>query len=147
EAHRDHLIDRYRHPRPRVALGMALAQGELATACMDISDGPLADAGHMAKASGVALEILAPLLPLSDAAADLVADDPALFDLILGGGDDYELIFTAPPDRREAVMAVGRETDTPVTRLGRVVTGEGARILDADGAEIALARPGWSHDE
>jgi thiamine-monophosphate kinase len=151
EVHRLHLIDRYRKPQPRVGLGIALSgglekSGALATACMDISDGLLADAAHVAKASGVRLEIWAPDLPLSEAAADLVADDPTLFDLVLGGGDDYELLFTARPEHRDAVIAAGQGTETPVTRLGRVTEGEGARILDADGTEIALAKPGWSHD-
>ncbi|WP_413203751.1 thiamine-phosphate kinase [Rhodospirillum sp. A1_3_36] len=152
EVHRMHLIDRYRKPQPRVALGLMLSggteekSGRLATACMDISDGLLADAAHVAKASDVALEIWAPDLPLSEAAADLVADDPTLFDLVLGGGDDYELLFTAPPENREAILAAGQGTDTLVTRLGRVVEGAGARILDIDGVEIALAKPGWSHD-
>jgi thiamine-monophosphate kinase len=144
EAHRAHLVDRYRRPRARVGLGLALV--DRASACMDISDGLAADAGHMARASGVALEIRAPDLPLSDAAADLIADDPGLFDLVLGGGDDYELLFTAPPEVRDDLLALGKSAGPGVTRIGRVAKGEGVHILDGDGQPLALARAGWSHD-
>ena len=65
---------------------------------------------------------------------------------VLAGGDDYELAFTAAPDRRDAVLAAGNAVGVPVTRIGRVTAGEsGVRVLDADGRAIALAGGGFDH--
>ena len=90
------LAERYRLPIPRVSLGSALRR--LASAAIDVSDGLIADIGHVCEASGVAARLERARLPLSDAAAMAVAADPASFDLVLAGGDDYELAFTARPE-------------------------------------------------
>ncbi|CCG07537.1 thiamine-phosphate kinase [Pararhodospirillum photometricum] len=139
------LRERYRRPVPRVALGQALVG--VASAAMDISDGLCADAWHMARASGVGLRIEAPVLPVSEGAATLIADDPALFVEVLAGGDDYELLFTAPADQRDAVAAGAAACGTLVTRIGRVEAGEAAVVVvDAQGEPLALERTGWAHD-
>jgi thiamine-monophosphate kinase len=134
------LLARYRLPTPRLALGRALAGR--ATAAMDVSDGLIADLGHICAASGVAARIDTVRVPLSEAAAWHVADDPDLFPELLTGGDDYELLITGAPDRIEAAA---REAETPVTRIGEIITGEGVTAVDGDGAPIAFARTGFRH--
>lgn len=134
------LLARYRLPTPRVALGLALAGR--ASAAMDVSDGLIADLGHICAASGVAARIDTTTVPLSDSAAWIVAEDPAIFPDLLTGGDDYELLITGAPSAIENAAA---EAATPVTRIGEIVAGEGVTAVDGDGAPIAFARPGFRH--
>ncbi|MBA4274214.1 MAG: thiamine-phosphate kinase [Alphaproteobacteria bacterium] len=139
------LIARYRFPEPRLAIGRALHG--IATACMDISDGLIADAGHMARASTVALRIDASWLPLSAAASALLAADSDRLRRIISGGDDYELLFTAPDHdaTREALSRLHDETGIAITRIGDVVSGEGVMLHDARGNSIALREQGYTH--
>jgi thiamine-monophosphate kinase len=134
-----YLADRYRLPRPRVTLGPLLSG--LASAMMDVSDGLAGDLGHIAAASGVGGVIEAARVPLSSAAARL----PGRLATVLSGGDDYELLFTAPPDRRTAVEAAAAAAGVPVTIIGRIDAGEGVRVLDPAGAAIPLDGVGWRH--
>jgi thiamine-monophosphate kinase len=138
-AARAFLIERYRLPRPRLALGQALRG--LAHAAIDISDGLLADLGHILETSGVGAELFADQLPLSPAARDL----PGARDAALAGGDDYELLFTAPASRRSAIDALARRLDLPLTRIGQLHAESGLRVLDAAGREIHPSRTGWQH--
>ncbi|MGE0717706.1 MAG: thiamine-phosphate kinase [Alphaproteobacteria bacterium] len=135
-ADRDFLADRYLLPQPRTAAG-PLLRG-VARAMLDVSDGLVADLGHVATASGVAAEIDRDRIPLSPAARAAVAADPGLWELILGGGDDYELLFTA--------SSVPRAVGVPVTAIGRVVAGQGVSVLDAAGRPVPVARSGYRHD-
>jgi thiamine-monophosphate kinase len=137
------LADRYRLPRPRLRLGQALAG--IARAALDVSDGLVQDLGHLARAAGCGATIEAALVPLSDPARAALAADPTLLAHILGGGDDYELLFAAAPGDADRVLAAGHATQTPVTRIGSFVDGTGVRVLDTKGAPIALPRRGWSH--
>ena len=135
------LLERMHRPTPRVAAGLAL-RGR-AHACQDISDGLVADLGHLCTASGVGAEIDADALPRS---AALVArfGEPAARDFALACGDDYELVFTAP----EAVVATICRELAPLggaTRIGRIVAGEGVHVHDAQGARLQAVRPGWDH--
>jgi thiamine-monophosphate kinase len=139
-----HLAQRYRLPQPRLALGQAIAG--LARAGMDVSDGLVQDLGHLCRAAGCGAEVDAASVPLSPAAAALVAQDPALMAALVTGGDDYELLFTAAPEAAEAVRAAARRAGTPVARIGRMVAGPPAVVLrDAAGAPVPLAHEGWSH--
>ncbi len=138
-----YLAERYRLPRPRLALGQALAG--VARAAMDVSDGLVQDLGHLARAAGCGAAIEAALVPLSDPARAALVADPALLPRILGGGDDYELLFAAAPGEADRVLAAGRATQTPVSRIGRFMDGTGVLVLDAAGAPIPLPRRGWSH--
>lgn len=142
ETHAAFLGDRYRLPQPRTALGPALAG--LATAAQDISDGLLADLGHIAHHSGVGVEVHLELLPLSVAAREALVERPDLAQLPLNGGDDYELVFTAPPAQRAAIMAQASTTGTPVTRIGRVVAGDGVTPFAA-GRPMPVRGQGWQH--
>jgi len=145
-AAKKHFIERFRLPSPRIAIGGALSG--LASASIDISDGLLADAGHVASASGVAIEIAAAKIPLSTPGAewrDAQDDwDAAIADLA-SCGDDYELLFTAPTARRRSIEMAAQVTRTPVARIGTVVRGEGVRLVGEDGALIATPRRGFDH--
>ena len=137
------LSERYRLPQPRLALGQRLRG--LAHAAMDISDGLIGDLEHIAAASHVSATIEAEAVPLSTAARAALSADAALLERVLAGGDDYELLFTAPPERAEALAALGRELGVPLTRVGNVKSGEGVEALDAERRPIRLARTGYRH--
>jgi thiamine-monophosphate kinase len=133
------LTDRYRTPQPRLELGRALLG--LATAAMDVSDGLVADLGHIAAASGVAAVVEADALPLSAAGRGV----PGAREAALVGGDDYELLFTAPVDADDRLRGLSGELRLPLTPIGRVEAGSGVRVLDAAGAELRLEQLGWRH--
>lgn len=141
--HVEFLAERYRLPRPRVGLGSRLPG--LAHAGMDVSDGLVQDLGHICRASGLAAEIEAARVPLSPAARAAMAADDSLLATVLTGGDDYELLFTAPPSASAAIQAVGREAGVDVTAIGSMVAGEGVSVQGRDGRPLALARGGWRH--
>jgi thiamine-monophosphate kinase len=138
-----HLAERYRLPTPRLALGQALAG--VARAAMDVSDGLVQDLGHLARAAGCGAEIRAAAVPLSDPARAALGADPGLLARILGGGDDYELLFAAAPGDADRVRAAGRATQTPVACIGRFMDEAGVVVLDDTGAPITLSLGGWSH--
>jgi thiamine-monophosphate kinase len=135
------LRERLDRPRPRLAAGRVLRG--LASACIDVSDGLLADLGHLLEAGGVGAELEADALPTS---AALIArfDAEARWALQLGGGDDYELCFTAPAAKRTAVAAALAAADTPVARIGRIVAGHGCRVRAA-GRDWTPAARGYQH--
>lgn len=127
-------------PEPRLALGQALVG--LASAAIDVSDGLLADLGHIGERSGLGACIEFQALPM---AAALTAH-PALRPVCaLTGGDDYELCFTAPPQRRADVLAAGALAGVPVTRVGLMQAGTGVTVLDAAGQAMSLAARGYDH--
>jgi thiamine-monophosphate kinase len=139
-----HLAGRYRLPRPRLSLGQSLVG--LATAAMDVSDGLVQDLGHLCRASGCAAVIQAGLVPLSEDAAALLQADPALLPRILTGGDDYELLFAAPPDAAAEIGARAAGLGVAATRIGRFVAGDPlVTVLDGQGGVVPLGRGGWSH--
>jgi len=150
EADRGALVERYHLPRPRLALGQALAaQGSanrgLATAALDVSDGLVADLGHIATESGLAARIEAEAVPLSAAAKTALGRDRSLREAILTGGDDYELLFTTSPAQAPAIAALAGSLDLPLTRVGAMAAGTGVRVVDETGAAIPLTKTGWTH--
>jgi len=132
------LLDHYWSPQPQLALGMAL-RGK-ATSALDISDGLLADCGHIAKACAVSLVIERQRLPLSAALLAFLGDDGAR-SAALSGGDDYVLAFTLPPAELAPLLADG----WPVHVVGRVEAGAGVRLLDASGSDITPTVRGYQH--
>lgn len=140
---RAYLADRYRLPRPRLALGQRLVG--IAQSMMDISDGLVADLGHICEVSEVGAVVHAANVPLSPPARAAITADPKLIAAALTAGDDYELLFTAPPEVEERVAALGKELGVPVSRIGRIEAGTGVRVLDAQGAAIPLAGAGYRH--
>lgn len=135
------LRARLERPTPRVEAGRRLLG--LASACIDVSDGLLADLGHVCTRSGVAAEIELDALPASPA---LSRFKPELrWPWQCGGGDDYELCFTAPASRRHEVQQALDFAALRATRIGRIVAGRGVRALDARGEEWAPPRAGYAH--
>jgi thiamine-monophosphate kinase len=133
------LAARYRLPQPR--LGLALHG--IVSAAMDVSDGLVQDAGHMARASGVALEIETDQVPVSAAGRHA---GPRFVSSGVAGGDDYELLLAVPPENESAMLLAAEAADVPVTRIGRFSAGApevtGVR---ADGSAVELGGGGWSH--
>lgn len=140
-ADRQALVARLRLPEPRLALGRALVG--VAGATIDVSDGLVADAGHLCEASAVAIVIDAAAVPLSPAARAVVAAAPGRLAGLLAGGDDYELVFTAAD--ADAVAAAAGRAEVPVRCIGRVENGSGVTVIAPDGAELAIQRPGYRH--
>ena len=136
------LRARLDRPTPRIGLGLALAG--IAHAAIDVSDGQFADLGHVCRASAVCAELAIDLLPASPA---LLAafDRPARRELQAAGGDDYEVCFTAPADRRDVIEGVARGTGIALTRIGRIVAGDGIRAVLDDGSAWMPAHAGYVH--
>lgn len=140
------LSGRYHLPEPRLSLGAALAG--LATAAIDVSDGLIADAGHLARASGLRAEIEAVAIPRSAGAASWVAAQDhrwrALAKLV-GFGDDYEILFAAPPAMRRSITVASKASRTEVSRIGTLSRGDGVLFLDEAGNPIPVESAGYDH--
>jgi len=128
-------------PQPRVGLGLALRG--LASSAIDLSDGLVGDLGHVLRRSGVGARVEVDALPRS---ALLAAQEPELQRrCLLSGGDDYELLFTAPPARRDAVRAASLQAGVPVTRIGSIESAPGLRLVDAQGRPVAAQHAAFDH--
>ena len=139
---RESLIERLNRPTPRVAQGLAL-RGH-ATACIDVSDGLLADLGHICKASGTGAEIDVDSLPSSSALLALFdKENRCTFQLC--GGDDYELCFTATETGAANLLGDLARSGCAATRIGRIVAEPGVRVHDSAGRAVMLPRAGWEH--
>jgi thiamine-monophosphate kinase len=135
-AHQAFLENRYRVPQPRVSLGQSLVG--FATACIDISDGLIQDAGHIAHTSGVSIELEWDKMPLSDASKAAFESNPNMMSTILTGGDDYELLFTA--------RDLPKRSNTDVTKIGKIVQGApGVNVLDTQGNLVKVNKTGYNH--
>ena len=132
-------------PTPRNALGTALLSS--ASACADISDGLAQDLCHILERSGVDADVLWDAVPKHPALANLSQADQLR--AAMGGGDDYELVFTAPADKRGLIEQASISALTPVTRIGRIVekkaSGEPLAIRDASGHPLCLPVRGFDH--
>lgn len=142
---RHFLAQRYVLPQPRVALGRMLAEQGLARAGMDVSDGLVADLGHMCAASNCGAEVAVASVPLSDAVAELVAGDPSLIATAVTGGDDYELLLAVPPDRVAMVLDTARRSGTAIAEIGGIVQEFGLTFLDRDNRPLAFEKAGFTH--
>jgi thiamine-monophosphate kinase len=138
------LVARYRLPLPRSALAPALCRW--AHAAIDVSDGLAADFAHLCRASCVDGTIKAGLVPLSGAARRVLAGDSNRLRDILGGGDDYEILFTAPTESARPLAEAAAAAGVALTEIGTIEAGPGRAVLTGtDGCPLILARPGWSH--
>jgi thiamine-monophosphate kinase len=141
---RDHLAARYLVPEPRSAIAAFL--GTYASAAMDVSDGLAGDLAKLCRASGVGAEVDAARVPLSDAARIAVAQEPALIETVITGGDDYEVLACVPAEKVEALRQQASAVGVAVTEIGTVIAGEGeARFLRRDGKPLVLAQTSYSH--
>jgi thiamine-monophosphate kinase len=116
-----------------------------ASAVIDVSDGLVADLGHICTASGVAAELQAAAVPLSPAAREIVAAAPLRLVEMITGGDDYELCLTVPPAREAALRQAADAAEVPVCRVGRIKEGAGVAVLAPDGSTLRLQRTGYRH--
>ncbi|MBK9160877.1 MAG: thiamine-phosphate kinase [Nitrosomonadales bacterium] len=135
---------RLHRPQPRVALGLALRG--IASSAIDVSDGLLADLGHILEASRVGAEIDFASLPVSPILHRHM-QQPLGQRCVLSGGDDYELCFTAPAVRRADVPLIAAQLGLPLTRVGRIVAGSGCLVQDASGHPINVGTGGYDHFE
>ena len=129
---------RLHQPQPRVALGLALRG--LANSAIDVSDGLLADLGHILDASQVGAEIEIEALPVSRLLLEQEQQR-----LALSGGDDYELCFTVPAARRAEVERISAQLALPLTRIGKIVAGQGCIVHDAAGNPLDIEVGGYDH--
>ncbi|MCS6787508.1 MAG: thiamine-phosphate kinase [Thiobacillaceae bacterium] len=135
-------LARLHTPAPRVALGAALVG--LASAAIDISDGLLADLGHILERSGVGAELEYTRLPAA-AALRGCADVQLAQRCLLAGGDDYELVFTAAPALGAAIESLAARLGLPLTRIGRITAGAGLALRDDHGRTMAYEVRGYDH--
>jgi thiamine-monophosphate kinase len=133
-----HAAWRLDYPQPRVALGLAVR--DLASAAIDVSDGLLADLGHICAASGVGARLDMARLPLPDGALAVTSTES-----LISSGDDYELCFTVPPQNAPALAAVAANVGCAVTRIGHIEAVPGLWLVDADGQAWLATRGGHDH--
>ena len=139
-----YCISRYRIPRPRIDLGLAL--GEVASAAMDISDGLFQDLSHLCGASNVGGVVHANKIPLSKEVSTFVKENKFSIEQVITGGDDYELIFTAPVTKEKSIFNMARVTKTRIPRIGTVQSGGGIFIFDKNGDIVPVSKAGYSHE-
>lgn len=135
-------VERLHRPLPRVALGLRLRG--LASAMLDVSDGLLGDLAHILERSAVGAIIEEPLLPLAPLLAACRRTEIAT-EALLGGGDDYELLFTAAREQRGRVEALARHLELPLHRIGRILDKEGLWLQRGDGLTEPVAARGFDH--
>lgn len=136
------LLARYWKPVPRLALGVQLRG--IASSCIDVSDGLLADAAHLASCSSVGVEIMSDELPLLPELVALVGIERAR-EFALTGGDDYELCFSVPPELERRVLQLATGAGVPITRIGRITPESGVRTVGSDGQTALTSRTGYRH--
>lgn len=136
------LEKRFRLPQPRTTLGPRLVG--IASATADVSDGLLADAGHIGEASRLGVVIERERVPLSAGARRALATTPKLWANILGGGDDYELVIAVPSRKQGALVATARAAGVRVTQIGRFTRGRGVKLTLA-GRPVSAPRKGYVH--
>lgn len=146
DAVNDQLLSRLLDPVPRVSAGLALSGSGLISAMVDISDGVLADYGHIAVQSAVGGRLFVNELPLSPAFQshpEHAVDRPP--NLALSGGEDYELCFTAPRCNREKIIDCMKKCGVAVTRIGIVTGSQGVEVVNVDGSSYNLNQEGFNH--
>lgn len=134
---------RYEEPSPRVEVGKRLVK--IASAMIDISDGFIQDAGHIATNSNVQLEINSNELPFSQAMQKLMSEKEDLLETSLTSGDDYELLFTAPPQFDNTIKQIAESTEIKITKIGKVLKGNKVVIRDQYGKELKFSKSGYIH--
>jgi thiamine-monophosphate kinase len=140
------LISRHISPRPRLALGRELAQKKLPTSMIDISDGLILDLERITVENKLGAEIYIDQIPLSpDYRAGIPDFTPDTYQLALSGGEDYELLFTSPEEKKEEIMWVSRRFNVKITEIGRVTDRLPIRVIDSDGREIKVKQRGFIH--
>ncbi len=143
-AMREHLLDRYLVPQPRLAISEAIRR--FASAAMDISDGLAGDFAKLCRASGVGGDIDVARVPMSAAARAALDRDASAIEPILTGGDDYEILATVPAAQLAAFCSDAAARGVALSEIGTITEGAGeARFVGRDGQPLKFARPSFSH--
>jgi thiamine-monophosphate kinase len=142
-ANAEFALDRYRLPQPRTSIGPYLVG--LASAAIDVSDGLIADLDHICKTSSVAATISAAAVPLSPAGRAAINAGQLTVSEAVSGGDDYELLFCAPPEARDALSRLSATLDVAITEIGEITAGAGVELIDSNGEAVVIDRPGYEH--
>jgi len=137
------LIESLNRPQPRVEVGQVLTN--VASACIDISDGLFADLGHILRASGVGAHLQQACIPLSETAQQFLADKPAIRMEFYNRGDDYELCFCVAPEKLAQLELVEQQTVCKLTHIGHVVTGNELQIFDAQQKLLDINNKNYDH--
>lgn len=137
------LVEAYQKPLPPWQFGINLASW--ASSSADISDGLIADCGHIADASGILIELVQKKLPVSQQANELLGRTQSKKHLIWSGGDDYQIIFTAGAAQHANILDMAMNTNTRVTCIGAVKTGSGVHLLDSEGETVQVTSGGYTH--
>ncbi len=137
------LIDRYHLPQPRLRLGQKLFN--IASAAMDISDGLLGDIGHICALSELGAEIEEKLIPRSLPAGKILESFPSYKHLVWSGGDDYELLFTAPRNMVDKIKTISGLIDCPITKIGRMTKKKDITIMSENGCDLINKEQGFRH--
>ncbi|MEO5345692.1 MAG: thiamine-phosphate kinase [Magnetococcus sp. YQC-9] len=144
EMDRRYLEGRLDLPEPRVGLGVAVADAAAVRAVIDVSDGLVADLGHICEASAKGARVEVERIPLSGAARRQLLRDPGLMGRVLTGGEDYELLFTASPGALEMLHTLAERAGVALTEIGEITEGTEVVML-SDGVPLVLDQAGWSH--
>jgi thiamine-monophosphate kinase len=140
---REHLLSRYLLPQPRNALAEAVRTH--ASASMDVSDGLVGDLTKLCRVSKVAASVDVTRVPLSEAARAAIAADATMRETALTGGDDYEILCTVPPARADSFRAAAQSAGVPVTEIGSIAAGQGARFIEENGEPLTFSKLAFSH--
>lgn len=142
----DYLLQRHLDPTPRCALGVQLAESRLVNAMIDVSDGLLADLGHIGEHSGCGAEIQLAHLPLSTPFQAYTAGQPDMpWQLAASGGEDYELCFTAPAANHQAILQLAKTAGIPVTVVGKVTNSRHVQAMLPNGTIFKPSATGYTH--
>ncbi|RQW83443.1 MAG: thiamine-phosphate kinase [Geobacter sp.] len=140
------VIDRHLDPTPRVHEGLALAEAGLTCSMIDISDGLLSDLGHITGRSAMGARLYLNRIPLSREYSEYFGSDiHERYSLALGGGEDYELLFTAPTYRKCEIEVLFRKFGTPVSEIGEITAVPGIRLLSPEGETVHGIAAGYDH--
>ncbi|HFQ15668.1 MAG TPA: thiamine-phosphate kinase, partial [Rhodobacteraceae bacterium] len=137
------LVQRYLRPDPPHALAPLIRT--YARAAMDLSDGLIKDLGRLCATSGVGAVVTMDDVPVSDAVAGVLARKPHMRDLVVTGGDDYQVLLAVPADRETDFTEAAAAQGSHVSRIGRITADVGVRLTDSDGRQIVLSKTGWDH--
>jgi thiamine-monophosphate kinase len=141
------LVKKHLSPSPRIQLGQVLARNHWATAMIDVSDGLLIDTNHLLEESGVGARIWEDRIPLSKLYQKWIHSfSKSPYQFALSGGEDYELLFTAPPEMRKRISHLALSLKIPITQIGKIFPKrEGLHLVGKDGKEYSPSRLGFEH--
>ena len=137
------LVSAYQKPQPATRIGPELIG--LANASADVSDGLLADIGHIANASGVGIQVFCDKLPASEQGIELIKRQPDLKWTQWAGGEDYQIVFSAPKTSGAKLLEAAARSETRISLIGEVYKGEGVQMLDKLGKIMQVNSVGYTH--